>query len=120
MTWLFKLLSGGLLDRVLDTVDRRIESETDREKIKGEILQEHLRTRPDFMKAGGFVLMLLFALPLAYWFAAVTIYSVHWCADCASPKDWTIAALPPPLDEWSWAIVSSIFLAGGMVVFRRR
>jgi len=34
---LFRFLSGGILDRVLDTIDRKIRSETDKEKIKAEI-----------------------------------------------------------------------------------
>jgi len=43
-------------------------------------------------------------------------YSVLWCADCAYPQPWTIAALPPPLDAWAGAIVLSIF---GIAVLQR-
>lgn len=107
--FLTKLFGGGLLDRVLDTVDRKVQSETDREKLRSEVVREHLRSRPGFMQAGGFVLMLLFAIPLAFWFTAVAVYSVLWCAGCAYPQDWTIAALPPPLDEWAGAIIIAIF-----------
>lgn len=114
MTWLLNLLSGGLLDRVLDTVDKRVEAQTDKDRIKGEILKEHLRTRSEWMRAGGFWLMMLFALPLAFWFAAVVIYSVFWCAGCAYPQTWTIAALPPPLDQWAGGIIVSIFGVVGM------
>ncbi|WP_298494490.1 hypothetical protein [uncultured Maritimibacter sp.] len=106
---LIKLLGGGLLDRVLDTVDAKVRSQTDAERIKGEIIRESYRHRADFMRAGGFWLMLIFALPLALWFAAVVIYSILWCAGCAYPKDWTIAALPPPFDEWAGMMIISIF-----------
>jgi len=64
----FKWLTGGALDRILDTVDRKVSAATDREAIKGEIIKTHYRTRAGFMAAGGFVLMLLFAVPLAFWF----------------------------------------------------
>lgn len=114
MTWLLNILSGGLLDRVLDTVDKRVEAQTDKDRIKGEILKEHLRTRSEWMRAGGFWLMMLFALPLAFWFAAVVIYSVFWCAGCAYPQAWTIAALPPPLDQWAGGIIVSIFGVVGL------
>ena len=102
-------LTGGILNRVLSTVDKRIEAQTDREKIKGDIIKEHYRSRGDWMRAGGFWLTMLFAVPLALHFAAVIFYSILFCHRCAFPQGWTIAALPPPLDEWSWAIIMSIF-----------
>lgn len=112
-------LTGGILDRVLDTVDRRLEAQTDREKIKGEIIKEHYRTRADWMRSGGFWLMLIFAAPLAFWWSAVILYSILWCQRCAFPQDWTIAALPAPLDEWAGIIVVSIFGVLGVDRLRR-
>ena len=115
-----KLFGGGLLDRVLDTVDRKVEAANDRERIKAEIIQTHMQTRPDFMRAGGFWLMLLFAGPLAFWSGAVMLYSVFWCQGCAFPQDWTIAALPAPLDEWAGLMVVSIFgVVGADRILRR-
>lgn len=119
LRWLGNFLAGGALDRVLDTVDRRVEAQTDREKIKADLIAEHYRTRAGFMQAGGFVLMLLFAAPLAFWFATVCVYSVFWCAGCAYPQGWTIAALPSPLDEWSWVIITAIFGVIGVSLRRR-
>lgn len=109
MNWLLRILGGNVLDRVLSTVDRHIEAQTDREKIKADLLAEHLRTRSDWMRSGGFWLMLIFALPLAAWWASVILYSILWCARCAYPQTWSIAALPAPLDEWAGLIVISIF-----------
>ena len=112
-------LTSGALDRVLDTVDRKVAAETDREAIKGAIIREHYAARASWMRAGGFALMLLFAAPLAAWFGSVIVYSILWCADCAYPKPWTIAALPDPLDEWAGAIVISIFGVVGVTAFRK-
>lgn len=109
MNWLISLLTGGLLDRVLSTVDKKITSDVDREKLKSDLIMESYRQRADWMRAGGFWLMLLFAVPLAFWHGAVAVYSVFWCARCAFPQPWVIAALPSPLDEWGWMIVVSIF-----------
>ncbi|MGI3169972.1 hypothetical protein ACRARG_12505 [Pseudooceanicola sp. C21-150M6] len=109
LAWLSRLLTGSILDRVLRTVDESIAASTDRERIKADIVREHYRARADWMKAGGFWLTLIFALPLGMWFAAVIVYSILWCAGCAYPQSWTIAALPPPLDEWSGLIIISIF-----------
>ncbi len=118
LKWFGSLLSGGLLDRVLETVDRRIEAETDREKIKSDIIMSHYRNRGDFMRSGGFILMLLFAVPLAVWFSAVVIYSILWCQGCAFPQDWSIAALPAPLDQWAGGIIVSIFGVIGVSRFK--
>lgn len=104
-----KLVTGGALDRVLDTVDAKVNAETDKEKIKGEIIKAHYATRGDYMRSGGFTLMLIFAVPLGVWFAAVCIFSLLLCEDCLLPVSWSIAALPPPLDEWAGYIIISIF-----------
>lgn len=116
---ILNFLMGGILDRVLDTVDRRIDAETDREVIKGEIIKEHYRSRADFMRAGGFWLMVIFAAPLAAWWCAVLIYSVFWCQRCAFPQEWSIAALPAPLDEWAGLIVMAIFGVIGLDRFKK-
>lgn len=116
---LLNWITGGVLDRVLTTVDRKIAADTDREKLKADIIMEHYRQRADWMRAGGFWLMMLFAVPLAFWFASVALYSVLWCARCAYPQAWVIAALPPPLDQWGWAIVVAIFGVIGVERLKR-
>ena len=119
LKWIFGWLASGPLDRILSTVDRKIDAETDREALKAEIIKTHYATRADFMRAGGFWLMLIFALPLAFWFASVCVYSVFWCAGCAYPQDWSIAALPAPLNDWAGGIVISIFGVVGVSRIRR-
>ncbi len=119
LSFLAKLFGGGLLDRVLSTIDRKIDAETDREALKAEIIKEHYRTRADFMRTGGFWLMLIFAVPLAIWFGSVLVYSMLWCTRCAYPQMWSIAALPPPLDEWAGLMIIAIFGVVGVTRFRK-
>lgn len=102
---LLKWITGGALDRALGSVDKYIAAQTDREKIKAEILREHIRTRGDWLRAGGFWLVLLGGLPFVFHAAVVNIYSVFWCKLCAYPKLWSIAALPPPFDEYQWVVI---------------
>jgi hypothetical protein len=111
---ILRWLTSAPLDRILDSIDRKVDSETERERIKADVISSYYASRASYMRAGGFWLMLIFVLPLGYWFASVCIYSVHWCADCANPQTWTIAALPAPLDEWAGGIIISIF---GVVSF---
>lgn len=116
---LFGFLRGPI-SRAFDLADKRLENQNDRERLKAELIKTHYQTRAGFMQAGGFALMLIFAVPLGFWFAAVCIYSVFWCADCAFPQAWSIAALPPPLDQWSAQIVIAIFGVAGITRFARR
>lgn len=111
---ILSLFGGGFLSRALDTVDRKIASETDANRVKAELIAEHYRQRADFMRAGGLWLMLIFAVPLAFWWAAVLVYSVLWCRLCAYPQEWSIAALPAPLDQWAGMIVLAIFGVVGL------
>jgi hypothetical protein len=113
-------LTGGVLDRVFSTIDRTIEAQTDRERLKAEIIREHYRTRTDWMRAGGLWLMIAFAAPLSVWWSAVILYSILWCQRCAFPQSWSIAALPPPLDEWAGLIVVAIFGVIGVDRLRSR
>jgi len=114
----FKWLTSGPLDRILDSVDKKVDAKTDREAIKADVIKAHYVNRAAYMRAGGFWLMLAFAGPLAFWFSAVVIYSVFWCQGCVFPQQWTIAALPPPLDAWSGAIIVSIFGVVGVSKFK--
>ena len=116
---ILKFITGGVIGRVFDTIDAKIDSETDRAKIKGDIIKTHYATRSDWMKSGGFWLMMIFAAPLGFWFASVVVYSVFWCQGCAYPQQWTIAALPAPLDEWAGMMIISIFGVIGVSQFKR-
>lgn len=114
-----KWLTGGALDRALSTVDKYVEAQTDRERIKAEVISDHIKTRPDWLRAGGLWLVMLFAVPLAFYYAAIIFYSVFFCAGCAYPQEWTIAALPRPLDEWSWAIIMAALGVSGIWGYRK-
>lgn len=80
---------------------------------EGEVVKSYYENRASWMQAGGFWLLLMFAVPVAVWFGAVTLYNLFWCAGCAYPQPWTIAAYPAPLDEWAgWIVVACIGGAG--------
>lgn len=109
-----KFLGSGIVDRALDTVDKKIENETNRDKIKGDIIQEHLRTRSEWLRSGGFWLLVGWSTPALFWYGSVSVYSVLWCSGCIFPQDWTIAALPSPLDQWGNQIMLASIGALGL------
>lgn len=107
---LFGWLAGGPLDRILDTVDHKVDNQTERERIKSKVVSDYMAGQVAILTGRGWWFPLFFIAPLGFWFAAVCVYSVLWCADCAFPQSWTVAALPPPLDEWAGVIVGSLFV----------
>lgn len=107
--WLLK----GPFGRIMDTVDHKIDNETDRQRIKAGVLEEYLKSQARIMTGPGWWFPLFFVVPLGFYWLAVVVYSVFWCKDCAFPQDWTIAALPKPMDEWAGAIIATYF--GGRI-----
>jgi hypothetical protein len=98
------------LDRILSTVDNRVDNITERERIKAQTVESYVNAQAQVLTGRGWWFPLLFLVPAGLWFSAVCIYSVLWCRGCAYPQDWTIAALPSPLNEWMGAIVGSLFI----------
>lgn len=114
--WLGNLLTGGVLGRAFDTIDKKIASDTDKEKLKADVAITWLQNRmvlPWWLDA-------CFILPLGLYWAFVLYYSAFLCMDCMNPQDWTIAALPSPLDDWAGWIVMSRFGAGVVQGFVKR
>lgn len=99
-------LTGGTLDRVLKSVDHRIDNETERDRIKASIIETQLQAQASLLTGRTWWFQLFFVVPLGIWFTLVIADSIFlWERD--------IAALPPPLDQWAGWIVSSLFLVDG-------
>lgn len=104
-TGLLNLLTGDLVGRAIGMVEKKIDNENDRERIKAEVVKVWLQNR----MALPWWLDALFIVPLATWFAAVVVYSILFHANGPFPVPWDIAALPKPLDDWAGAIVMARF-----------
>lgn len=115
-------LTGGTLDRILSSIDHKVDNVTERERIKSEVVSDYMKAQVSVLTGRGWWFPLFFIAPLGFWFASVCVYSVLWCAACAYPQAWSIAALPRPLDEWAGIIIGSLFLAktGEAVIARWR
>lgn len=118
----FGWFTGGVLDRVLTTVEHRVDNETERERIKTEAVTAYVNAQVSTANSRQWWFPLFFIAPAGFWFAAVCVYSVLWCRGCAYPQPWSIAALPPPLSDFMGWIVGSLFVgkAGEMLVGRLR
>lgn len=107
---IFSWLSSGPLDRILTSIDKHGSDLTDREKIKTDAVSQYVQAQVSIANSRQWFFPLFFVVPAGLWFAAVCLYSVLFCRGCAFPQTWTIAALPPPLDQWMGWIVTSLFI----------
>ena len=114
MIWkLITLFAGGPLDRILNSVDHNVDNATERERIKTQAVEKFIDGQVRVLTGRGWWFPLFFIAPLGLWFTAVCVYSIFFCAGCAFPQEWSIAALPAPLDSWAGVIVSSLFVFKG-------
>lgn len=103
-------LTGNTLGRILDSIDSRVDNQTERERIKTEAVSAYVNAQVQIANSRQWFFPLFFLIPAGLHFAAVSLYSVLWCRGCIYPQDWTIAALPHPFDEWEGVIVTSLFI----------
>lgn len=111
--WLGKFIGGNVLDRVLDTVDKRTDLEGNRDKIKGDIIVEYMRHRADFMASRGFWLLFMIGIIVTTYFGSVVFYSILWHSNGPFPQTWDIARMPEPFMEWAgWYMWTIMGFAG--------
>lgn len=116
LTFLLRLASSGLLDRVLAAMKARADSAVERERIDATVAIEEIKAELGRRQAQRDVLIAeqgravtslmrpAFAYPLAVYYAAVIADSLFYFR-------WDVAALPAPVGDWSGWIISAIFLS---------
>lgn len=100
----------GPLDRILSTIDNKVDNETAREEIRNKTVSAYVEQLARVQTSRWGWAPLLFYIPAGFWFGSVCVYSVIFCRDCVLPQEWSIAALPPSLDPWIGAIIGSLFI----------
>lgn len=117
--WILQFAGSGLLDRLLQHLDRRVSAETSRRQIEADLVAEEIRAEISARQQARAVLIaetghfwsagrlgrLVFVLPLGLWWAAV-------CFDSVFHFGWKIGEVPV-LRDWGGAIVTSLFLVEG-------
>jgi hypothetical protein len=116
LSFLLRIASSGLLDRVLGAMQARADSAVERERIDATVAIEEIKAELGRRQAQRDVLLAeqgrtitslmrpAFAYPLAIYYGAVI-------ADSLLHFRWNVAALPAPIGDWSGWIISAIFLS---------
>jgi len=103
----FGIFTGGTLDSLLDTIERRMDDETRKEEIKAEVTKTVVTAQANLMVGRTWWFQLFFVIPLGVHWAALNFVS-------AFPQyGWTVHPLPEPFDEWGAYIISALFIVDG-------
>lgn len=110
-TWvggfLLKTLTGGSLDSILSTIDKHMDADVEKEKIKAEVTKTYVTAQSQLLVGRTWWFQLFFVLPLGMHWAAL-----NWVS--AFPQfGWTVYALPAPFDSWASYIISALFIVDG-------
>lgn len=109
-----RIFTGGTLDSILETINKRMDNEVERERVKSEVTKKWIEAQAALLVGRTWWFQLFFVIPLGLWWTAVILDSIFvWEHD--------IAALPSPLDEWAGWIISALFIVdGGKALLGRR
>lgn len=99
--------TGGSLDRILDTVEKRLDNEVTKEEVKAEITKTWINAQTQLLVGRTWWFQLFFVVPFGLWVStAIGIV----LSNSLFGTNFPMPALPPPLDEWAGWIISSIFI----------
>ena len=100
------LITGGTLDKILDTIDRKMDDGVKKEEIKADVTKTWISAQASLLVGRTWWFQLFFVIPLGFWWTAVIVDSVFGF-------EHNIAALPSPLDEWAGWIITALFMVDG-------
>lgn len=105
--WATGLFTGGSLDRILDTIENKMDNEVTKEEIKAEVTKTYVNAQANLMVGRTWWFQLFFVVPLGF----------HWlCLNFVSAVPqwgWTVHPLPSPFDDWAAYIISALFIVDG-------
>lgn len=105
--WVLGAVTGGTLDKILSTIEHRMDDETKKEEIKAEVTKTWINAQAQLLVGRTWWFQLFFVIPLGLWWTAVIIDSIFGF------QSWDVAELPNPLDEWAGWIISALFVVDG-------
>lgn len=105
--WVGGFLTGSTLDRILDTIEHKMDDETQKEAIKAEVTKTYINAKSSLMVGRTWWFQLFFIVPLGFHWTCLNFVS-------AVPQwGWTVHPLPAPFDDWAGEILMATFAIEG-------
>ncbi len=105
--FLASLITGGSLDKILDTINSKMDNEVLKEQIKADVTKKWVDAQASLLVGRTWWFQLFFVIPMAIHWAALNFVSAFpmW--------GWTVHALPAPFDQFQGWIISALFIVDG-------
>lgn len=107
--WAISFITGGSLDKILDTINSKMSEDTKREELKAEVTETWIKAQASLLVGRTWWFQLFFVLPLGAWWTSCILDSIFL-------KAWfghVTYALPAPLDDWAAWMISALFIVDG-------
>lgn len=104
-SWAASFLTGGSLDKILDTIEKKMDDETKKEEIKAEVTKTWIDAQSKLLVGRTWWFQLFFVIPAGLYWSAVILDSI-----CGF-QSWDVAKLPDPMDDYFAMIISALFIA---------
>ncbi len=103
------------LNAILKSVDKRVSEQTERERIKGEIIRQHMQNRTDVLLKGVWVVWVAMAFPVVIYFNKLILWDKLIMGGTVATDPLTGLAA-----EWATLVLHAIFLVplGGSAISR--
>lgn len=101
------MFTGGSLDKILDTIEKRLDNEVTKEDIKARVTETWVKAQANLLVGRTWWFQLFFVIPMAVHWSALNFVSAFpmW--------GWTVHALPSPFDQFQGWIISALFIVDG-------
>ncbi|MGD9682605.1 MAG: hypothetical protein AB7W16_15565 [Candidatus Obscuribacterales bacterium] len=101
------VFTGGTLDKILDTIEHKMDDETKKEEIKAQVTIEWIRAQAALLVGRTWWFQLFFVIPAGMYWAALLFVSAFpfW--------GWEVQRLPGFAEDIYFAVVGALFVVDG-------
>lgn len=100
------VFTGGSLETILNTIDKSMSDDVEKEKVKSEVTKRWIDRQADLLVGRTWWFQLFFVVPLGIYWTGLLLAQFPVLG-------WTVTALPGPYYEWAAGIISALFLVDG-------
>lgn len=117
IAFIAKIGLGGVVDRTLDYMERKAQSQTDKELVRSKVEIEAIKAALNETKIMADLNKSKMEHQLFWWFVALFVgpLAIWWTAVIADSLfhfEWDVAALPSPLNQWAGDMIGWLFYVG--------
>lgn len=102
-----RLFTGGSLDTILDTINKKMDSEVEKEKLKADVTKKWIEAQANLLVGRTWWFQLFFVIPAGLYWTALLFVSAF------PVVGWEVHRLPGFAEEIYFMIISALFIVDG-------